>query len=361
MSGSEAPVDVLVVDAVAERHASYRDLLAGLAQRVVTVVPGSQARKLYGEGGFAAAVVHLDGATGDARADLVAISALGEALSGPPVIVISEQVPDLPTIGRPAAGSPDYVPASSVPRLLASRVSVLVELDRLRRRLARRDAQIADLESEVARVTNVAAEERLRSDALRARVSEQIHRSKNLLAIMQSIARRTMTDGRAIQEARDVLMGRLRALARAYHLVTNAGGNGIDISEIVAAELADVQHRVTASGPRVRLAGSVVQTFALAIHELAANALKHGALATPDGSVAVGWTFFECGADRYLEVAWSEHGGRQPAVPPPFGFGLALVSSFAGAQGSMPDVTFGADGLTCRMRLSQDVVVAGQE
>lgn len=361
MLGSEAPVDVLVVDAVAERHSSYRDLLAGLAQRVVTVAPGSNARKLYGEGGFAAAVVCLDGATDDARSDLVAITALGEALSGPPVIVISEQVPDLPAIGRLAAGSLDYVPVSSVPRLLASRVSVLVELDRLKRRLARRDARIAALESEVEKMTSVAVEERLKSDALRARVSEQIHRGKNLLAIMQSIARRTMTDGRAIPEARDVLMGRLRALARAYHLITNAGGKGIEIGEIVEAELADVQHRVTASGPRVRLAGSVVQTFALAIHELAANALKHGALGTPDGSVAVGWTFFECGADRYLEVAWSERGGQPPVTPPPYGFGLALVSSFAGARGPAPDVTFGADGLTCRMRLSQDVVVAGQE
>lgn len=361
MSGSEAPVDVLVVDAVAERHSSYRDLLAGLARRVVTVTPGQNARKLYGDGGFAAAVVYLDGATGDARADLVAIAALGEALSVPPVIVISEQAPDLPAIGRIAAGSLDHVPVSCVPWLLASRVALLVELDRLKRTLARRDAQIADLESEVARVTSVAAEERLRSDGLRARVSEQIHRSKNLLAIMQSIARRTITDGREIPEVRDVLMGRLGSLARAYHLITTADGKGIEIGEIVEAELADVQHRVTASGPPVRLAGSVVQTFALAIHELASNALKHGALGTPDGSVAVGWTFFECGADRYLEVAWSEHGGQQPEAPPPHGFGLALVSSFAGAGGSAPDVTFGADGLTCRMRLSQDLVVAGQE
>lgn len=360
MSGSEAPVDVLVVDAATERHSSYRDLLAGLARRVVTVTPGSDARKLYGDGQFAAAVVCLDDAVGAAQDDLFAITALREALSAPPVVVVSEQEPDLAAMGSTAA-SLDYVPISSVDRLLASRVSILIEIDRLRRGLARRDTQIANLESEVARVTSLAAAERLRCDALGARVSEQIHRSKNLLAILQSVARRTVTDGRGIPEARDILMGRLGTLARAYHLITNADGKGIEIGEIVDAELADVQHRVTASGPRVRLAGSVVQTFALAIHELAANALKHGALGTPDGSVAVGWTFFECGADRYLEFAWSEHGGRQPAKPPPYGFGLALVSSFGGASGSAPDVKFGADGLSCRMRLSQDVVVAGQE
>jgi two-component sensor histidine kinase len=360
MSGSEAPVDVLVVDAATERHSSYRDLLAGLARRVVTVAPGANARKLYGDGQFAAAVICLDGAGADARDDLVAISTLRDALSVPPVVVVSEQEPDLAAIGG-AAASLDYVPISSVDRLLASRLSILIEIDVLKRGLARRDTQIANLESEVARLTSVAAAERLRCDALRSRASEQIHRSKNLLAILQSVARRTITDGRGIPEAREVLMGRLGTLARAYHLITNADGKGIEIGQIVDAELADVQHRVTASGPPVRLTGSVVQTFALAIHELAANALKHGALGTPDGSVAVGWTFFECGADRYLEFAWSEHGGPQPAEPPAYGFGLALVSSFAGAGGSAPDVKFGAEGLSCRMRLSQDVVVAAQE
>jgi len=102
----------------------------------------------------------------------------------------------------------------------------------------------------------------------------------------------------------------------------------------------------------------VVQTFALAIHELAANASKHGALLSPEGVVAVGWTFFEYGADRYLEVAWSERGGTAPKAPAEYGFGLTLVSSFAGAHSPTPNVIFDAEGFACRMRLSQDVLVA---
>jgi two-component system CheB/CheR fusion protein len=125
------------------------------------------------------------------------------------------------------------------------------------------------------------------------------------------------------------------------------------------AELVDILHRVTASGPAARLSGSAVQTFALAIHELAVNAAKHGSLRSREGSVAVGWTFFEYGADRYLEVAWTERGGAAPKAPPEYGFGLTLVSSFAGEPAETPNIAFGGTGFTCRMRLSQDVLVAG--
>jgi len=361
MPGAEAPLDVLVVDDVAERHGSYRDVLAGVARRVVAVGRGADARQLYGGGGFAVAVVHLDGAGGAPPAGRSVAETLGDGAAGPPVVIVSEQMPDLGALGMPSTGMLEYLPASFVPQLLASRISCLVELKRLKRALADRDVQLAGLQSEVERITDAAADERRKSEALKARVGEQIHRSKNLLAIMQSIAHRTMTDGREIPEARDILMGRLRALGRAHHLVTTANGKGTEIHDIVEAELADVLHRVTASGPRLRLASSAVQTFMLAVHELATNAIKHGALGTPEGKISVGWTLFEYGADRYLEVAWSERGGLLPDTPPPYGFGLALVSSFGGASGAAPNVTFGPDEFTCRMRLPLDLIVVNPE
>lgn len=358
MAVAEAPVDVLVVDAVTERYDSYRNLLAGFARRVVAVAPGADARRLYREGGFAAALVRLDGAIETARADLAAMSALNASSSGAPIIVISDEMPDAAAMGA-SHSSFEYLPAPCVAQLLVSRVSCLVELERLKSELARRDTLIEELTREVDHMAAAAAEERRGADALRERVGEQIHRSKNLLAIMQSIAHRTISDGREISEARDVLLGRLRSLARAHHLVTKAEGKGTEINEIVEVELADVQHKVTMSGPAVRLASSVVQTFALAVHELGSNAKKYGVLGpASDGTVAVGWTFFEYGADRYLEVAWTERGGAAPQAPPRYGFGLTLVSSFAGARGSAPNIIFGEDGLLCRLRLAHDVIVS---
>jgi len=359
MSVLEDPIDILIVDAVGERHASYRDMLAGTARRVVARTPGADARQLYRDGGFAAALVRLDGATGGPRADLAGMLALCDAASGPPVIVIADDMPVGAATG--SSSTPlEYLPAPFVSQLLAARISCLVMRGRLKTELARRDALVSDLVEKVDRATAAAAEERRTSETLRARVSEQVHRSKNLLAIMQSIAQRTMSDGREISEARDVLLGRLRTLGRAHHLVSEAGGKGIELADVVEAELADVQHRVATSGPTVRLSASVVQTFALALHELAVNAQKHGALGPDaDGSVAVGWTFFEYGADRYLEVAWTERGIAARQVPPRYGFGLTLVASLAGGPDLRPNVTFDSNELRCRMRLSEDAIVSG--
>jgi two-component sensor histidine kinase len=189
-------------------------------------------------------------------------------------------------------------------------------------------------------------------------VCEQIHRSKNLLMTLQAVVRRTISEGRDVTEMREALLGRLRAIARAYHLVSAADGTGVEISEVVEAELADVLHRVTASGPPARLSGSAVQTFALVLHELAANAVEHGSLGSPDGSVAMGWTFFEHGPDRYLEAVWTERGGPPPREPSGYGFGLTLISSFANSGPPGSNVTFDETGLICRMRLPQNIIVA---
>jgi two-component sensor histidine kinase len=353
MTGREAPVDLLVVDALAERHDSYRDLLGHLARRVVTVGPGEEARRLLRTGDFAAVLLHLNGHAGAAAGELAAIES---SAARPAIIAISSDMPDLAETR--ASRSIEYVPAAYVSEMLPGRVSCLLELRRLRSELIRRDQRIDELVGEVDLIRKAAADEKRTSDHLKGRVAEQVHRGKNLLAILQSVTRRTISDGRNLAEAREALMGRMRALARAYHLVSASDGQGTEVSDIVEGELADVIDRVTASGPPVRLQGAVVQTFALALHELATNAAQHGALRSPDGSIAVGWTFFEYGADRYLEVAWTEHGGAPPRAPSQYGFGLTLVSSFAGMDTRAPSITFDEGGLVCRMRLSQDVLVA---
>lgn len=353
MSGGAEPVDLLVVDGVAERHGTYRHLLGGLVRQVVTVLPGEEVPRLLRSGDFGAVLVHLGGGT-DARVDLAGIADI--ALPAAPVIVIAEGRPDFGAEEDALAGAVAYVPAAHATELLAERVSCMLQLRRLKTERVGHEAQMAVLASEVQRLAAAVAEERRTSETLRQRLGEQIHRGKNLLAILQSVALRTIGGGRDLPEARDVLMGRFRALARAYQLIASADGTGIEIADAVEAELADIVHRVTVSGPPVRLHGSVVPTFVLALHELADNAARHGALRSEEGAVALGWTFFEHEADRYLEVAWTEHGGAPPSAPSQYGFGLTLVSSFAAARASAPSITFDAGGVTCRMRLSQDVI-----
>ncbi|MCC7250551.1 sensor histidine kinase [Hyphomicrobium sp.] len=356
MSGAGVPADLLVVDAVAERHGTYRDLLGRLAREVVTVAPGEDARQLLGADRFAAVLVNLDGAADRAPVDVAGI-ALG-ASSGPPVIVISGRMAELGAGGCPVPGAFAYVPAPLAAELLPANVACLLELARLRATLAERDGQIEALGRQVAELGVAAADEKRTADALKARVGEQIHRSKNLLTIMQSVAHRTLQGDHPLSEVRDTLAGRFRALARAHHMIAMADENGTEIADIMDAVLADISHRVTANGPPARLAHSAVQTFSLAVHELAVNAAKHGALRSPDGSVAVGWTFFEHGAERYLEVGWTERGGAASKAPSHYGFGLTLVSSFAGPGADRPCIAFEETGFICCLRLLQDVLIA---
>ena len=233
------------------------------------------------------------------------------------------------------------------------------EIERLTGELAERDTRIAELLREIEGLRQTLDGEQKSAEAVRMALSQHIHRSKNLLAIMQSIAHRTIGDGRQASDMRDALSGRLRSLSRGYHLLVKDEEQGTELGDVIETQISDVADRVTVAGPATRLAGSAVLTFGLAIHELASNALKHGALRSQGGGVAVGWTFFEVGADRYLEVAWSERGGSPPRAPSQYGFGLTLVSSFTKPGGAISNVAFEPEGLNCRLRLSQDVLMAG--
>lgn len=352
MKGPAALAFVLVVDPVSERHPAYGDLLRDLVHEVVAVTSDADVRRLAEETSFAAVVVHLDrdGELSDAAAG----SAVLEHLPGLPVIFISAHMPNFSKLGGELRGPFDYLPSPIVPGLLRSKVSTFVELARMREALSHSAESVLALERQVGLAASAADKERRTAESLQGLLGEQIHRSKNLLAIIQSVALRTINEGRNIAEARDALAGRLRLLSRVYQLQTAAHG-GLEMGELVEAALGDIVDRVTVNGPPLRLTGSIVQTFALAIHELATNAEKHGALCAQGGAVSVGWTFFENGDDRYLEFAWSERGGPPVDVPPHHGFGLTLVSSLAGTAPD-PSIRFNADGFDCRMRLSQDFV-----
>ncbi len=328
---------ILIIDADPIRAEACKRLLKDLAPVVVTTEVGEKTALLLRERRFAAVIARLDSPA--EIADLVSNA------TGVPVVLLAEDPDVLKAEKIVAAKDLDFLSASAGPDLLRSKAGLLVELARTRQQLEE--------------ATRLLEAEKRAGEALKGIIGEQVHRSKNLLAIIQSIAVRTLADGRDIADAREALAGRLRAMARAYQFLTSAGGKGTEISDIIEAGLGDAVHRATTSGPPARLASSVVQTFALAIHELTANAKKHGALGSPDGSIAIGWTFFENGQNRFLEVAWTERGGPPAHQPPQLGFGLALVSSLARSTSPTPSFVFDPLGFSCRMRLSHDMILAG--
>lgn len=325
----------------------------------MTIVPGEDARARMRADRFAIVILHLDGWDGKALTELAGLAVSETLPSHRGVIVVSGENPEELMPETVQGGAFEFVPAQFVRELLTQRVVCLLELQRAKAELAAGKAELARLASEVARLDAEVGAEQSTAGALRAQLAAQAHSSKNLLAVLQSLALRTIRDGRDVTEMREVLAGRFRALARVHQRTASGDGEWVDLAPAVEAQLADIADRSSASGPPVKLARSVAQTFMLALHELAANALQHGALRSSSGKVAIEWTLKGTGPERSLEVRWREHGGQPPAAPAHYGFGLTLASSFADTKERAQGISFDAEGLTCCMRLSHEMIDAG--
>jgi PAS domain S-box-containing protein len=156
-------------------------------------------------------------------------------------------------------------------------------------------------------------------------LAELSHRVRNMLAVVQSIAVRTVSDDRPPREARSIFNDRLQALARAHDLLVESSWEGAPLEALVIADTEAFSKQVSLNGPHLMLVPKAAQMFALLIHELTTNSCKHGALSTSSGRVDVLWSIDKYGLDRQLRFSWAEQGG--PPVQPPRrkGFGLTLL------------------------------------
>ena len=176
-------------------------------------------------------------------------------------------------------------------------------------------------------------------------------RQRNLLTVVQAIARMTLGKGGSLQSFND----RLAALGRAQGLVTQAGSDEMDLGDVVRLELAahsvTEDGRLTVAGPSVMIGLASVQALALALHELATNAVKYGALWQDGAKLDVRWRIDHDPAvgDRVV-LDWQESGVTMPTEPPHRGYGRQLIErSLAMALGTEATLDFGADGVRCRI------------
>jgi two-component sensor histidine kinase len=184
-------------------------------------------------------------------------------------------------------------------------------------------------------------------------VRELQHRTKNLLAVVQSISARTLTSGRSVEETKQALEGRLRALASAHGAFFDAGHSGADLREIVNAEVAAFSERLSVQGPGVRLAPQAAQMFALLVHELATNATKHGALSNPQGRVAVAW-WLERDSTPYLHFRWHERDGPTVTAPQRIGFGRTIIEELVSQEfAATPHIEYAPEGLRYELKVEE--------
>ncbi|MCB8820903.1 PAS domain S-box protein [Microvirga rosea] len=161
-------------------------------------------------------------------------------------------------------------------------------------------------------------------------LAELQHRVRNTLAVMRSITRRTATTSETVEDYAMHLEGRVEAFARTQAMATRAPDAGVDLEEFVRDELlaaaVDENEKARIDGPPVRLRGKAADSIGLAIHELATNAIKYGALSKDGGRIDVTWGIRGAEGDRRLRLEWRESGVRiASAGPRRRGFGSELI------------------------------------
>lgn len=184
-------------------------------------------------------------------------------------------------------------------------------------------------------------------------VAELNHRAKNLLATVQAVIAGSRRQAGSVAEYAETVLGRVRALAHAHELLAADRWKGASLKELLRTELAAYgldEGRVALAGEDVRLDRRMAQVLSLAVHELATNAAKHGALSAPGGWVALEAKLQAGAGSRWLRLSWRETGGPPVAPPLTRGFGSTLIERSIGYElRGQAALEFAPEGLRCEI------------
>lgn len=210
-----------------------------------------------------------------------------------------------------------------------------------------------DENGSLVRLNGVAADitERKRNEEHQTLLAREVdHRAKNSLAVVQSIIRLTRAD--TVKAYMTSVEGRIQALSKVHSLLAHSRWEGADVHTLVHEELAPYQvggaEHITISGPCASVGPAVAQTLALALHELATNAAKYGALSQERGRVQLTWKVTPSG----VVMTWRELGGPPAIAPQRIGLGLQMITSGVHSQiGGHVSFDWRASGLVCTLAL----------
>jgi two-component sensor histidine kinase len=203
------------------------------------------------------------------------------------------------------------------------------------------------------------------NERLRSMTDELGHRIKNLVAVMQSISRHTMRHTTTKDDFEVQFLGRLGALGRSIDCLITNDWHEARIDELVRLELTTFgaldRAQFSAEGPPIGLQPNAARNICLALHELATNACKHGALSVPEGKVAVHWELVNRGERQLFHMSWRESGGPIVIEPKHWGFGRQVIQRLT-AQALEAKVTheFPPGGVRWRLDCPATFVVSAR-
>ena len=183
-------------------------------------------------------------------------------------------------------------------------------------------------------------------------LNELNHRVKNTLATVQSIVSQTLRTASDPQQATSAIENRLIALSRAHDVLTRQNWEGAQLSEIVSVALEPfrslTEDRLHWTGPRIWLPPRMALAIAMALHELATNAVKYGALSNATGAVSFQWKIATGHGCKTLQLRWEETGGPPVEEPRRRGFGSRLLErSLADDLSGAVKIEFVSSGIVC--------------
>jgi PAS domain S-box-containing protein len=215
-------------------------------------------------------------------------------------------------------------------------------------------------------IRDVTAQHR-HEEHVRFLMRELTHRSKNLLAVIQAMARQTLSHLTTPENFVARFSERLRGLAGSHDLLSSDDWAGASLVQLIHSQL---QHyndlfgrRIFLDGQDVFLRPEAAQNIGIALHELSTNAAKFGALLVPEGTVTIKWAFVpDSLGGRRLNLSWEERGGPPVVAPDHKGFGHMVMDRITGAAlGGKSKVQFAQDGVTWHLDVPATGVIRSKD
>jgi len=198
---------------------------------------------------------------------------------------------------------------------------------------------------------------------LRLLLRELTHRSKNLLAVIQAMARQTARHAGSIDGFLSQFGARLQALAASHDLLVRESWYGASLGELIRSQLGGYldgsSDQVSIEGPALALKPEAAQNLGLALHELAVNAAKYGALSVPNGRVSITWSQRDGRDDGSIDLDWKERAGPKVKTRRKKGFGSMVIErNLVRALDAEVNLEFDPNGLHCHIVIPASQILA---
>ena len=309
------PINILIVDDEPKNLTVLEAVLDSRDYRLIRADSGEQALLALLAGEFALLIldIRMPGLTGF---DLARMVRDRKKTANVPIIFLTAYYnEDQHVLEGYSTGAVDYLLKPVNPVVLRAKVAVFAELYRKKRNLEEiNSALLTEVSArrrteDRLRELNATLEQRVaeRTEHITRLLKEMDHRSKNILNVVQAIARQTAiaTPGEFVTRFSE----RIQTLAASHDLLVKSQWQGIEISDLIRVQLGHfndlLDSRIKLEGPPLRLSVGAAQTFGMIVHELATNAAKYGALSNDSGLVEIRWD-----AKGVFTISWTERGGR---------------------------------------------------